>query len=236
MLLVGLAVALGIGVAVGIGVWASTAARPVPPERREAVAGELLAGVHVSATVVGSSLAVTSAEADFGIEEGIRPVRVRIVAELQLEVRIEADRNVTLEAPPSGCLAGSDWAPDDAGLESRCWGEPDIGQLVGAALPTDGAGHPFLAGHRPIIVQATLERGDARCDYPPGAWDLEIAGDPLIDGTPVTGLDPIAIPFVVDFADTGVLPLLGPYETRFCSSARPIWDQQGEPPVASPQA
>jgi hypothetical protein len=177
------------------------------------------------------SLLATSAEADFGLNDGIRPVRVRIVDALTLQVRIDPARDVTLARPPAACLAHADWSPDDAGLESRCWGEPALAQVIAAALPTDGGGHVVLQRDHPISLTATLHRGDARCDYPPGTWRLDIGADPVVDGTPVTGLDGMSVPVDVPVSGASVvLPflLIG---TRFCSSADSIYLEQGEPPV-----
>ena len=64
----------------------------------------------------GSSLGATQAIADFGLEEGIRMVPVRIVEDLALEVRLETPRDITLAGPRRICLTGPFWNPLDAGL------------------------------------------------------------------------------------------------------------------------
>lgn len=223
----------GIVLAAGLGAWAWAGGQRTP-EQRQTAAREVLAAVHVSATVATSSLLATRAEADFGLSRGIRAVGVRIVASLSLEVRVEADRDVILARPPVACLAGPYWAPDDAGLESRCWGEPDIGQLLASAVPTDGAGRWTLVRGRPIVLNLSLQRGTSRCDYPPGAWDLAISADPIVDGPPVTGLDPIRAPVAVPFANAGRLTFVPVSSNRFCSDAAAISLEQGEPPGSAP--
>ncbi len=102
----------------------------------------------ISATVVDRTLAATEAVADLGIDEGVRMVRVRIVDELDLEVQVQSPEVLTLAAPPLVCLVGPYSAPDDAGLSDRCWGEPDLGQLLADQLPLDDAGHPTVQGGR----------------------------------------------------------------------------------------
>jgi hypothetical protein len=230
-----LAFALSLGVVLAAGLaWAWASGPPRTAEQRQTAARDLLAAVHVSATVVSSSLLASSAEADFGLKQGIRSVGVRVVDILSVELRIEADRDVALAQPPPACLAGPYWAPDDAGLESRCWGEPDIGQLLATAMPTDGAGRLVLTGHRAVVLNVALRRGESRCDYPPGAWDVTITVDPMIDGTPVTGLDPIRAPVAVPVASAGSLTAVPVGKSRFCSDAAAIYLEQGEPPGLAP--
>jgi hypothetical protein len=227
-----LIVAIGALAVVLVAAWALAGARPRTAEERDAEGRGLLTALNVSATVVASSLLATSAEADFGLKDGIRPVRVRIVDDLTLAVRIDPARDVTLARTPAACLAHTDWSPDDAGLESRCWGEPDIAGAIAAALPTDSAGHVTLRRDHPISLTATLHRGDARCDYAPGTWMLDLGADPIVDGTPVTGLAGIAVPLAVPVSGAGEVLRLVLTGTRFCSSADSIYRQQGEPPVA----
>jgi len=191
------------------------------------------AEVRVSATVVASSLAATHAIADFGIEEGVRMVKVRIVDELQMELRIETEGSVVLAGPPRVCLVGPFWAPDDAGLTDRCWGEPDLGGLLAAQLATDAAGRPMLAGDRPIVVAAKLRRGDVRCDYPPGDWQLEVRLEAVVDGSSVgaTDLSPVGLSVPAEVGNP--LPLSLIQATRYCGLANVVYREQGEPPVAT---
>ncbi len=220
--------------AAGIGL--RTAAGPVSrsPEQRRAAAEDALSGVHVSATVVLSSLAAASAIADFGLDGGVRLVRVRIMDELHVELRIEAERDVALAGPPEACLVGPYSAPDDAGLSDRCWGEPDLGALVAAAPAIDGAGHPALLAGRPIVVDAPLHRGQVRCDYPPGDWRLEIAASPLIDGSAVGAMDLPDVVIRLLYQGTTALRLLPIDQTRYCGLATAVYLEQGEPRVSPP--
>jgi hypothetical protein len=88
------------------------------------------------------------------------------------------------------------------------------------------------AGH-PIVVDAALRRGDVRCDYPPGDWQLETALEPLVDGSPVGAMDLPVVGLEVSAIAEGPLPFLR-FDTRFCGLATSIYLHQGEPPVASP--
>ena len=141
------------------GLWV---AQPRSAEQRLEAAEQLLAGVTVTATVASSSLAATDATADFGITEGIRLVRVRIVDELDLQVRLESSQDVTLAEAPRVCIVGPFWAPDDAGLSDRCWGAPDLEPVLATHLATDPQGHGVLVAGDPIDLQISLRRGDVR--------------------------------------------------------------------------
>lgn len=212
--------------------WAG--APPRSPEQRDEAARDLLAGVRVWLTVVTSSLAATSAFADFGLVSGVHLVRVRIVDQLRLELRIEAGRDVALAGPPRVCLVGPHWAPDDAGLSDRCWGEPDFEALLAAKLAVDGAGHPVLQARTSIVLDAALRRGQVRCDYPPGEWRLDIAADPLIDGSAVGAIDLPDLIIELPCQGTAALPLLPIGQTRYCGLADAVYPEQGEPVVSSP--
>ncbi len=218
----------------GLGLRALTASVPRSPEQRQEAARDVLSGVRVAATVVVSSLAAASAIADFGIEGGVRLVRVRIIDELHLELRIETARDVAFASPPEVCLVGPYSAPDDAGLSDRCWGEPDLGALVAAKLATDGAGHPALQARRSIVVDAPLRRGQVRCDYPPGDWRLEVVANPLIDGSAVGAMDLPDLVVQLPYQGTTALPLLPIDQTRYCGLATVVYLEQGEPRVSSP--
>jgi hypothetical protein len=208
----------------GMSLWAFAAARPSSPE---------LAEVRVAATVGASSLAATGAIADFGIEEGVRMVTVRIVDQLQMELRIETEGSLVLAGPPHVCLVGPFWAPDDAGLTDRCWGEPDLGGLLAAQLARDGVGHPILDGDSPIIVVAKLRRGDVRCDYPPGDWQLELRFEPLVTDASVGATDLYPVGFIVPAQVGNPLPLSLIKASRYCGLANVVYREQGEPPVAT---
>lgn len=227
---VAIVVAIVIVAAVGVLGWVST--RPRTPEQREAAARELLAGIHVSTTVASSSLAAAHAIADFGLEEGVRLVRVRIVDGLTVGVRIESTHTVVFAEPPRFCLVGPFSAPDDAGLSDRCWGEPDLGVVVAGGLSRDKDDHPMFAADAPISVSATLQRGDVRCDYPPGKWILEIKVDPVVDGTAMGARYLPDVGFEVPFATPAPLTLLA--QTRYCGLASVVYREQGEPPVVNP--
>lgn len=226
------AVAVLTVLAAGLALGACSADQPVPSSRDVAPEGFTPAQVHISTTVVASSLAATDAIADFGIEEGIRMVRVRILDELQLELGVEVEGRVILAGPPRVCLVGPFWAPDDAGLTDRCWGEPDLGGLLAARLATDTAGHPVLDEGHPIRLAATIRRGDVRCDYPPGTWQLEVRLEPLADGLPAEALDlpPVDIHVPADVGNPRPLPMVR--ESRYCGLANVVYREQGEPPIA----
>ena len=129
-----IAAGLAVVVLAGVALWAWSALRP-------ATADELIDGITVTANVEGSSLGATQAIADFGLEEGIRMVPVRIVEDLALEVRLETPRDVVLAGAPRLCLTGPFWNPLDAGLDDRCWGDPDLAALLARPCrPTRTAG------------------------------------------------------------------------------------------------
>jgi len=225
---IGLLIVLLVVIAAGA-VWV---AQPRTPEQRAELASQLVAAVHVTATVKGSSLLATNATADFGISGGIRLVRVRIVDELQLDVRVQTDRDITMAAPPRLCLVGPYSAPDDAGLTDRCWGEPDVAALFAAQVTTDAGGRSMLTTAQPIAVSVTLHRGMTRCDSPPGTWQVELTLDPLVDGTASgNGESP---PLKVDVPFAGTQPLTLVTVSRYCGLAETIYLDQGEPAVVTP--
>ena len=231
---------LAVAVAVGLVVWGCAAPAPPPsaaPTPAQTSAPSLApadaAAVRVTVTVQDRSLVATSAVADFGVEEGIRMVHVRIVDDLELEVRLETDTTVTLTGPPEVCLVGPYSAPDDAGLSYPCWGSPDLGRMLAAQLTNDPEGHPMLQAGQPVVVDTTLARDGRRCDYPPGAWTLLVALGPV--GV-VTETDPHPIdlpPASFDIAPTTDQPLtlLPPKDVRYCGLAETVVVEQGEPPI-----
>jgi hypothetical protein len=208
--------------------------RTTQPSGHATSAAELISGVSVSARVTEVSLVAVGASADFGIDEGVRRVNVRVVDELRLEVRIESRQDVVLEGPPSVCLIGPFWNPLDAGLSDRCWGDPDAAEVLAAQLPTDEAGRPTVPAGQPIVVNATLSRGDLRCDYSPGEWQLEIAANPIVGGLPAGTMDVASVTLLVSFAADEPLELLPPSETRLCSYPAAVYLRQGDPPIALP--
>ena len=207
----------------------ASSAAPAPPADEQ----ELRSRLHVTAEVSDTTLAAAGAIAD-DFESGVRRVIVRVVDEMALEVRFEADRAMTLPWPPYLCLVGPFWAPDDAGLSDRCWGDPDLAALAARQGSADEEGEVRLDQGQPLIVSATLGRGDVRCDYPPGSWHLEVAFSP--PGTP-PGPDRLALDdVVVEVPSTNVdpLPLLPPSESRYCGLANVVLREQGEPDVVDP--
>jgi hypothetical protein len=222
-----------VGFVIALGLAACTSTQPRSIEASPRTIDALVAGVRVSAELTDSSLLATEAVADFGIEEGVRMVRVRILDGLDLDVRIETPDTLTLSGPPRVCLVGPYSAPDDAGLSDRCWGEPDLGALLAEQLPTDAAGHPMLVAGQPIVVSAALRRGDVRCDYPPGEWQLEVTLEPLVDGTSAGGIELVPTSVEVPSRAAGPLPLIL-FDTRYCGLATIVYRDQGEPPVATP--
>jgi hypothetical protein len=201
----------------------------------ERVHAGIQAAAHgqVTVTVVDRTLAATEAIADFGVTEGVRLVKVRIVDGLRLRVHIESAAAIELAEPPRVCLSWEFGAPDDAGLSERCWGEPELGPLVAAQLERTAAGQLAIGAGRPVEIVADLQRGDVRCDYPPANWQLEMALTPRIDGVAVDPIDLPPVAFKVPATGDGPLRFLR-IGTRFCGLATIIVRDQGEPQVATP--
>jgi hypothetical protein len=209
----------------GAGLLAACSAAPATPS------ADPLASVHVTPTVGDPSLVATGAFADFGVSGGgARQVRVRIVDSMDLALHISSDQEIVLAEPPLLCLVGPYSAPDDAGLESPCWGEPDLSSLLATQLSTDASGH-YVVGTTPVDLRAKLNRGTQRCDYPPGKWEVELKLKPLgaSDGRYVPDTT-----FDVPIADSGPLKLLPTTQTRYCGLATAIVQQQGEPDIVQP--
>ncbi len=187
--------------------------------------------MDVLARLDGYALKATSKPADAGLDDGIHLVDLRIVDELDLHVRVAVSDEMVLAEPPRLCLVGPLWNPLDAGLSDRCWGEPDLSGAVAARMSTDAAGHVVLQSDSLIELDLTIERGDERCDYPPGEWTLEVAIVPVVDDGPAVRvyLPDVVIP--VPILEMSPLAQLSSQETRFCSYAEAIYKRQGEPSV-----
>lgn len=196
---------------------------------------EHASAIHVSPTAADVSLIATGAFADFGVNGGgAHQVRVRIVDKMRLGLRIATIREIALVEPPLVCLVGPYSAPDDAGLESPCWGEPDLNSAVLAKLGQDAAGHFLLRPDQPVDLDVQLSRGTQRCDYPPGQWQVELKLNPVVDGGAAGARYIPDAPFDVPIIETGPLPLLPTTETRYCGLATAVYQQQGEPEVIQP--
>jgi hypothetical protein len=197
---------------------AASASDPLPP-------------VEVTVSVQDARLAATGMAADAGLEDGIHFVNLRYVTQLDVAVRLVAEDEIVLAGPPRVCLVGPFWNPVDAGLSDRCWGEPHLSDLVSELLPMNSDGNAIVPGGEPIEISLTVARGNVRCDYPPGEWDLEVAFEPLIDGVaqPRTYLQDTPVHVAYDAAQ--VLPYVSPAETRFCSYAGTIHGLQGAPGI-----
>ena len=221
-----LAVVAGVAVVAlaGAALWAWSALRP-------ATADELFAGIDVTATVDESSLGATQGIADFGIEEGVRMVPVRIVEDMVMDLRLEAGRDVTFAAPPRLCLTGPFWNPLDAGLSDRCWGDPDVNEALQAAMPADPSGAVTLRAGSPVEIRVPLARGDERCDYAPGDWLVEVDAEPLIDGQVLPRRDIAKAPMTIPWDVEGALPWHDNSDTRFCSFTAAVYTRQGEPQI-----
>jgi hypothetical protein len=211
---------------------------PRSPEQRLEAARELLDGIHVTPTVTSVSLVAGGAIAD-DLEQGVRLVRVRIIERLELELMIRADHDVAFGVAPQLCLVGPDPAPDDAGLENRCWGKPDLGDFLAAHLTTDAMGHPLLEGGDAIRLEAVLSRGPGidnvdHCDYAPGAWVLELNAGPVVDGVHLPTMSGPVTDLAVPIPSHGPLRLLRPDQSRYCGLASRILREQGEPAVIGP--
>jgi ABC-type amino acid transport substrate-binding protein len=223
--------ALALLAALALG--ACTAAAPESSADRLRIATEAIGGVHLSAAVIDRSLAATEAIADFAIDQDVRSVLVRIVDDLDLKLTVAAPTSITLADAPKVCLVGPYSAPDDAGLSDRCWGDPDLGALLAAQLPTDSSGHPQIPARQPIAVNAALERGDVRCDYPPGEWTLEVGLEPFVDGISAGRIDLPPVTFEVPWQTSQPIPLRL-FGTRYCGLANSVYRDQGEPDVVTP--
>jgi hypothetical protein len=212
--------------------WVSRREQAVPVNREAAIRATLEA-VHVSVLVGGSTLAIATAISDT-LEGGVHLRRVRIVDELRLELRIEADRLVTLAGTPRVCLVWPSSAPDDAGLSDRCWGDPDIGAIAAAKLAVDDTGRATFDPAVPVTVALTLSRGETRCDYPPGEWHAELTVDPVVDGAPAGQHDVPFATFNVPYLGATIVRDLSSASTRFCGLANSVYRDQGEPPTPKP--
>jgi hypothetical protein len=197
-----------------------------------AAADDPLGSVRLTPTVSDTSLVATGAFADFGVNGGgARQVRVRIIDSMDLGLHIASDHEIVLAEPPVLCLVGPYSAPDDAGLESPCWGEPDLSPLLAAKLARDSAGH-YVLGTTPIDLNTTLQRGAQRCDYPPGKWQVELKLNPVGSSEGARYIPDTT--FEVPITNTGPLQLLPTTQTRYCGLATAVVQQQGEPEVVAP--
>ena len=222
--LIAIAAGLAVVALAGVALWAWSALRP-------ATADELFDGIEVTANADESSLGATQAIADFGVEEGVRMVPVRIVEDLVLEVELSATRDVTFTEPPRLCLTGPFWNPLDAGLSDRCWGEPDVNDPLRAAMPADPSGTVTLRAGSPVVLRVPIARGDERCDYPPGDWLLEVDAKPVIDGKTLPRQDIAKVPLTVPLEEGGALAWRSNSDTRFCSFTAAVYTRQGEPTI-----
>jgi len=218
----------------GLVLWGIEVRPPRSAAEREVAARELVSRIRISTNVLGSTLAASKALVDLLPENDVRLVLVRIVDDLDLEVNIQTDEAIAFREPPSFCLIGPFSAPDDAGYTSPCWGTPDLGELLAAQLPTDGAGNTMFPAGSAVVLPATVNRGGLRCDYPPGRWLLVVKANPLVDGTPTGARQLAEIGFDISWSGTGPLPFLPVRTVAYCGSANVVYREQGEPQIASP--
>jgi hypothetical protein len=187
--------------------------------------------VEVCTAITSTVLGATGMSADRGLGEdgGIHFIDVRIVTELGLDLTLTSSEDLDLASAPRLCLTGPYWNPLDAGLSDRCWGEPDLTSLLEAQLGRTTDGRVIMPAGEPIEFHLDLRRGDVRCDYPPGSWDLELSLEPA-PGERVY-LDDVEIEVPLEPEGT-VLPFYYTGETRFCTYAQTILLEQGEPTTA----
>jgi hypothetical protein len=204
--------------------------RPQGAVERARAADALAAGIRTSVTVDGERLLAARAIADFGIGADVRLVRVRIVDELRVKVRVEVAKDIDVAPPLVACLVGPDPAPDDAGLSDRCWGDADLSALVAGALASDADGRARFAASHPLTITAVVGRGHSGCDYPPGSWRLELLVDPIVGGVADGPRYAPDAEFEVPFDPDEPLPLVE--ERRYCGLASKVYREQGEPLVA----
>jgi hypothetical protein len=158
-------------------------------------------------------------------------VPVRIVEAMDVTITLTSTDGLLLAEAPLVCLYWVDAAPDDAGLDSPCWGLPDLSAML-ADLGAIDEGWALEPGHG-VSVGTTVRRGPGTCDYPPGEWVLRLRVVPLVDGSPQEPLF-LRSSFEVPFDGSAVLPDVPLSESRFCGLASEIIVQQGVPPTATP--
>jgi hypothetical protein len=198
----------------------------------EAAAMELVRGIEAEIEVAEPTLVAAAATADFGIEEGLRRVVIRVVDGMRVQLTLRSETVVPLAEPPGLCLVGPFWNPLDAGLSDRCWGDPDFATVV--APPPDKAGDGPRLAQGSTTVESALTRGHERCDYAPGEWHLEVTVRPVVDGQ---AFGPVRIPnvtFEVPFDESEALALLPFEDTRVCSYPAAVVNRQGEPELVEP--
>lgn len=178
-----------------------------------------------------ATLASAAAFAD-SLDTGISLVRVRIVDALDVGITLMSEAGVTLAEPPVLCLAWVDAAPDDAGLESSCWGTPDPSSEIAELMARDDGTWGLEPAHG-VAVHAQMTRGDGRCDFPPGDWVLTVKAVPLAEGV---SQPPFYVQerFEVAYDPTEVPVRLPLAETRFCGLASEVIRDQGEAPTPLP--
>jgi hypothetical protein len=148
-------------------------------------------------------------------------------------VRLASDVDVELATALTACLVGPYSAPDDAGLSVPCWGEPDLGGALATRLSTSATGHSALLTTRPVDVAVELSRGEARCDYAPGRWRLEVSVEPIVDGASAGVIDLPTVDVVIPFSRDDVV--IEVRDSRYCGLAETIFKEQGEPATATPR-
>lgn len=198
-------------------------------EERAATADAMAAAIETTVTVNASRLLAARAIADFGVGGDVRLVLVRIVDELTLEIRIESSLDLELAAPIRACLVGPDPAPDDAGLEDRCWGEGREGERLSLDLAHDDAGRHLLLAGEPSTHTIDVGRGALRCDYAPGVWRLELVVDPIVAGEPAGPRYAPDATFEIPYDAAEPLRLVE--ERRYCGLASKVFREQGEPTI-----
>jgi len=206
--------------------WNATQSPAVHDEAADVVSRE--PRITVTASLVNPRFVATRALTDFGLEVGAHYVAVRILAAVELDVDIRADRDVALGLDSRLCLIGPYAQPDYAGLAEPCWGAPDLGATLRQQLPVDGSGQPILRAGVTVSLRASLMRDPARCDYPPGDWQLELDLSRESEGA-VTDLRIAPVELELQAATIGPLPLIRP--TNYCGLANVAYLEQGEPLV-----
>lgn len=220
--------ALTLGALVALGASPSPTEPMSPGASAPATEPELLQAVAVASA---ATLASAAAFAD-SLETGIRLVRVRIVDEVEMAVVLLSETGVTLAEPPELCFHWFHAAPDDAGLESPCWGIPDPSPVFAAQMArADGTWR--LDPGRALSSGVSMRRGGGRCDYPPGDWVLRVRYVPLVDGA---AQEPryVRAPFEVAYDPREIPTRLPVTETLFCGLASSVVREQGVAPTPAP--
>jgi hypothetical protein len=177
------------------------------------VAEDLPGHAQVNARILDSSVGLAQ----------LGSIRVRVVQHIELEVTISSDVDASLNENPQVCLWTRLW--NHRG--DPCWGQPDLGELLGGQLRTDPSGPPRLLAGRPLAIRVSLDRDPDGCDFPPGEWLFDfIAHSAGAGGNDVTVQVRLDIP-MAGGSGTFTGELVG---VDLCADPDVVVELQGQPP------